>query len=985
MDKKYWRSVEEYKDLENSTEVESEISHKQDVLNLEENDYDLKASRRDFLKFFGFSLTAATLAASCERPIQKAIPYLIKPEEVTPGKANFYASTYFDGRDYCPVLVKVRDGRPIKIEGNNLSGLTGGGTSARVQASVLSLYDIARPQYPVKNGKQITWQQADVEIIPLLKQVKENKGKLVLLTGTIISPSTREIIKQFQAEYPETQWITYDGISASAILLASEANFGSRFIPSYKFQNADLVVGLNADFLGTWISPVEYTKNYISKRRLTDGQKSMSHHIHFESHFTITGSKADKRIPIKPSDEKLILANIYSKLLEKTGGSSVSVAASPVDVDFVVDKILANKNKTLVVSGSNDIECQLLVNAINAIAGSYGNTIDLTQPSYIRQGIDSEMEALIGDMNNGKVDGLVIYNANPAYTYGPSFADALKKVKLTISLNDKKDETSALVTYFCPDSHYLESWNDAQPVKGCYSLMQPTIQPLFNTRQAQDTFLKWMGKDQDFYSFLKEYWEDEMYKYSDKTAGTLMFWETTLQNGVFDIPVEDAKLTYKESSSLSSVLQNIKPGGNSLECYLYESIALGDGSLTNNPWLVEMPDPMTKVCWDNFVTVSPKFASEKGWTDGTEVIINNNFVLPVVVQPGQVYGAFAIALGFGHSEGGKVAKDLGVNVYPLVQKTNGTRIYHSTIQTIESTGLSKVLALSQMHHSMEGRPIVRESDLSEYIENPAAGNEMHAEFEKNHLTLYKDPKYDGYHWGLMVDLNACTSCGACIIACQAENNVPVVGKELVAKHRIMHWMRIDRYYSDEPENPKVMHQPVMCQHCDQAPCENVCPVSATNHSNEGINQIAYNRCIGTKYCINNCPYKVRRFNWFQYIENKNFPFNPNTDLSRMVLNPDVVVRERGVVEKCSFCIQRIQETKLTAKLENRGIIDGELETACVQACPASALVFGDLNNPDSKVSKMSKDPRNYHLLEELHTLPSVGYLTLIRNADEKQS
>jgi molybdopterin-containing oxidoreductase family iron-sulfur binding subunit len=985
MEKKYWQSIEEYYNEEKSNSEAIEQKHKDDVLGLQENEYALKASRRDFLKYFGFSLTAATLAAGCDRPVQKAIPYLIKPEEITPGKANFYASTFFDGDTYCSILVKVRDGRPIKIEGNELSKITEGGTSARVQASVLDLYDIARPQFPTKEGKQITWKQADAEIIPALQNIQETGGKIVLLSSTIISPATKQVISDFQKKYPGVQHVTYDAVSSSAILQASEINFGAKFIPDYRFENADLVVAFNADFLGTWLSPVEYTRKYMKKRRLTDGQKQLSHHIQFETNFTITGSKADKRFPIKPSDEKIILAGLYNALVVKSGGTAQTLPKSPVDLDFLADEILSHKGKSIIVSGSNDLECQLLVNAINNLAGSYGSTISLSEPSYIRQGIDTEMNNLVREMNDGKVASLIIVNANPIYDYhDKAFTEGLKKVKLSVSLSDKKDETSKAVQYFCPDHHFLESWNDAEPQKGHFSLMQPVIQPLFNTRQAQETLLKWSGSEISYYDYVRNFWETEIYKYSDTLQSPDKFWSQSLRDGVFETNTGSEKLQFKETN-IKSILSGIKPSNTKLEAYFYESVAIGSGKHTNNPWLTEMPDPMTKVCWDNFVSVSPRYAQEKGWKNGTVVKINGTAELPVIVQPGHAYGAISIALGFGHTEGGKVASGLGTNAYPFIKTENGNRLYFSEITSLEATGVNKVMALSQLHDSMEGRPIVRECDLSEYVDNPSAGNEIHAEFEKKHLTLYDDPKFDGYHWGLMVDLNACTSCGACIIACQAENNIPVVGREQVAANRIMHWIRLDRYYSDEPENPKVMHQPVMCQHCDQAPCENVCPVSATSHSNEGLNQVTYNRCIGTKYCINNCPYKVRRFNWFKFVQNDKFDYNMNSDLGRMVLNPDVTVRERGVVEKCSFCVQRIQEKKLTAKLENRTIEDGELKTACVQACPSGALIFGNMKDSNSRVSKMKADPRNYHLLEELHTLPSVGYLTLVRNTKEKKA
>jgi Fe-S-cluster-containing dehydrogenase component/anaerobic selenocysteine-containing dehydrogenase len=983
MEQKYWRSLEEYT---NSEVVNPGLPAKKEdesIFSLLENEMEMRASRRDFLKLFGFSVTAAALAASCERPVQKAIPYLIKPEEITPGKASHYASSFFDGEEYCSILIKVRDGRPIKIEGNELSSVSGGGTSARVQASVLDLYDSARPQFPRKKGDRIEWEQADREITSALKKIDRSGKSIVILSSTLISPATQHVIKAFRNAYPSTRWISYDAVSSSAILQANEINFGKPFLPDYRFGEADLIVAFNADFLGTWISPVEYTRSYMEKRRLHNGQSGMSHHVQFETHYTITGSKADKRFPIKPSEEKHILASLYTCLLEKSGGQKLTVPTQPVDVIPLAEDILHNKNRTLVVSGSNDTDCQLLVNAINHIAGSYGNTISLTSESMLRQGLDKEVSALIDDMNKGNVGAMLLLGANPAYNFpGKEFTQGLEKVQLTVSLNDKDDESSNALQYFCPDSHYLESWNDAHPSTGYYSLQQPVIHPMFDTRQAQESLLRWTGNSQSYYDYLRDFWKKEIFPLSDKLVAEEEFWNKSLRDGIFEPGNHDLPKKFI-AADLRKIVEGIQPATGSIECYLYESVALGSGKHSNNPWLAEMPDPMTKVSWDHFVAVSPLYAQEKGWMNGSVVKINDTIELPVLIQPGHAYGAVSIALGYGHTLGGKVATGLGANAYPLLQRVNGNRIPFAPIETITATGKTKPLALVQMHDSMEGRPIVRESDLSEYLKNPSAGNEMHAEFEKKHVSLYKDTHFDGFHWGLMVDLNACTSCGACIIACQAENNIPVIGREQVMRHRIMHWIRIDRYYNGSPENPKTVHQPVMCQHCDQAPCENVCPVSATNHSNEGLNQIAYNRCIGTKYCINNCPYKVRRFNWFQFAENAKFDYNMNSDLGRMVLNPDVTVRERGVVEKCSFCVQRIQEKKLEAKLGNRSLRDGELKTACVQACPAKALVFGNMNDPESQVSKMMKDPRNYHLLEELHTLPSVGYLTLVRNKKEE--
>jgi molybdopterin-containing oxidoreductase family iron-sulfur binding subunit len=556
--------------------------------------------------------------------------------------------------------------------------------------------------------------------------------------------------------------------------------------------------------------------------------------------------------------------------------------------------------------------------------------------------------------------------------------NAIQKLELSLSFAYSPDESSDLVEYVAPDHHYLESWNDAEPIDGSYSLAQPCIHPIFNTRQAQESLLKWMGEDSDYRSFIENYWKNHVYK--ENLQSFHSFWTGCLQKGVFESGdrKNQQDIEWKGDDSIFSGADSSDQG---LELTLYQTVALGNGRDANNPWLQEMPDPITKACWDNYLTISPSMAEERG-LENEDLVLLSGVEVPVFVQPGQAEGTVSLALGYGREKTGKVANGVGVNAFPFVHINGQDRMYWKGGIDLQKTNKKYDLALTQTHNSMEGRPIVRETTLAEYLENPSAGNEFHIETEEHKVTLYNEVKFDGHHWGLAINQNSCTSCGACIIACQAENNIPVIGKVEVRKRRILHWIRIDRYYSEEPDSPVVFHQPVMCQHCDNAPCENVCPVSATMHSNEGINQIAYNRCIGTKYCINNCPYRVRRFNWFKYANNDEFDYTQNSDLAKLVLNPDVVVRERGVVEKCSFCVQRIQEKKLEAKLENRQLEDCEIQPACVQTCPSEALVFGDLNNPESKVSKLFKNERNYHLLEELHTLPTVGYLTKVRNVEK---
>lgn len=1000
--KKYWKSIEEKNqtiipvDKENIEKSRSTIVETM----VDDMTFDNTASRRDFLKICGFSLTAATLVASCKAPINKAIPFLIKPEEVTSGVANYYASSFIDGSDYCSILVKTREGRPIKIEGNELSSITRGGTSARIQASVLSLYDSERLKEPLHKKAKISWEDIDKIVIPLLKSINTNGRKIVILSSTIISPSTKSVYKDFIKTYPHTQIVYYDAISASAILEANRKSFNQQIIPDYRFDKAELIVSFGADFLGTWLSPIEYTKQYVQNRK-PDGKNKMSRHIQFESGMSLTGSNADERIPIKPSEEGIILANLYNSLAKIKGLPihNVNLPISPIDIKSLTNELWTNRGKSLLISNSNNVNIQTLIVTINDLLGNYGNTIDLNTPLNVKQGIDSEMEALVLDMEKGNIDVLIINNVNPAYDYPDAdrFKRGLNKLKLSISFASRMDETAVLVDFVCPDNHYLESWNDAEPKKGFFSLAQPTINTLFDTRASQVSLLKWIGKKIDFHNYIQEFWKKNIFplqdKFVEKEVGFREFWNKSLQDGVFEVPSlsKSKKQAKFDSNYVKDTIYCIAQGKRSIfgdiELQLVESIAMGNGKQTNNPWLQELPDPISKVCWDNYISISPINASEIGLETGDVVSVNSNtneFEMPVLLQPGQAKNTISIALGYGRENVGKVGNNVGKNVFPYAQIQNGNVLFHRNGIKIIKTNKKHLFALTQSHHSMEGRAIVRETTLNDYNTNPSSGNEMHEKYHEKAESLYKDQVHIGYHWGLSIDLNVCTGCGNCVIACQAENNIPVIGKEEVRRRRIMHWIRIDRYYSNSIENPQVYHQPLMCQHCDKAPCENVCPVSATMHSNDGLNHMTYNRCVGTRYCMNNCPYKVRRFNWYAYSSNNKFDYHMNSDLGRMVLNPDVVVRARGVVEKCSLCVQRIQEAIAVAKLENRLLVENDIKPACLQTCPADAIVFGNINDENTQISKRLKDERNYHLLEELSVLPSVGYLTKVRNQPSKK-
>lgn len=988
MMKKYWKSVEEFQGVAAGNDIEREETTEANVLELFGSDFLKKySSRRDFLKVFGFSLSSAALIASCKRPVQKAIPYLIHPPEITPGKSLYYATSFYDGHEYSAILVKTRDGRPIKIEGNILSPFNGEGTSARVQASVLSMYDDSRLKFPASDRSPVSWDSIDEAIINDLAGINSAKGEIVLLTSTIISPSTVRLINEFGSRFTNFRWVQYDAVSHSAILEANSICFGKAVIPDYHFQNAGYVVSFNADFLGTWISPVHFIQKYASRRKPDDGEKKMLRHIQFESGLSLTGSNADKRIRIKPSEEKSLLTELYNRIDAMTGGVQFPGVTGKTDLSELAGNLLASKGRSIVLSGTNNIEIQIIVNGINSLLGNYTDCIDLNRNLNISAGLDSRMEELVADMNSGRVKALFMYNVNPVYDYydPERFLSGLKKTGLTVNMCGSLNETVGVAKYECPVHHYLESWDDAEIIPGQLSLSQPCINPLFNTRSFQDSLLKWSGNSISWHDFLMANWEKEYFPKSDQSEFR-KFWDQSLGNGVFSYEISGNRPFLFNKEGLAKAMnarENSVTDG--FEVVFHESVALGNGMHANNPWLMELPDPVSKHCWDNVAAVSPADALKLGIQTGYLIKLADGLILPAFIQPGQAEGTVSVAIGYGHKNSGPVANNVGINVFPFARVTGGNRVYGYVTDKIENSLKPRLLALTQVHHSMEGRPIVRETVLSKYRNDPESGNELHREYESKHRTLYPDVNYDGFHWGLAIDLNLCVGCNSCVIACQAENNIPVVGREEVRKRRIMHWIKIDRYYSDTPDDPKVFFQPITCQHCDNAPCENVCPVSATNHSSEGLNQMTYNRCIGTKYCINNCPYKVRRFNWFRYTNNKAFDFNTASDLGKMVLNPDVTVRERGVVEKCSFCVQRIQEKKLQAKLENRTLKDNEIKTACMQACPSGAIIFGNLNDRNSKVSGIFENPRRYHLLEELHTLPSVGFLTKVWNDEESKS
>ncbi len=1001
--KKYWKGLEELnktpKFVENNKNEFAEPLPIEDVLS--EAGLSTVTPRRDFLKALGFGLGAVTLAACQKAPVHKSIPYLVRPEEVTPGIPNYYVSS-FKGNS---VMVKTVVGRPIKIEANPNAGPFSFGTDAQAQASVLDLYDVSKLKTPLLKQEETTWADLDKFVQGELNKVQASGKQIRIVSSTVNSPSTKLVVADFVAKYPTAKLVQYDAVSYTGILKANENSFGKAVLPKYNFDKADLIVSFAADFLGTWISPEEFTSQYVSNRNYKSlEKKKMSRHFQLEAGMSLTGTNADTRIALKLSEEGPALIALYNAV---TGGSLAGAglaenANADKTIKLIAAELLQNKGKALVVAGSNDVSVQTLVNAINVAIGSYGTTIDLDNPCKRYEGNDAEFALLVDEMKKGDVGAVFFMNANPAYDAinAKAFSDGLAKVALKVSFSDREDETADLCDAIAITPNYLEAWGDSNTYEGVYTIVQPTINPVFNSRQAEQSLLIWAAAPvQEYYQYVRNNWEKNILPSSGKS------WNDVLQTGVIAGAAKAAGI-YGFSMSLADIAATISTNSKALkkdiELQIFESIPMRDGKQANNAFLQELPCPVTKVTWDNYLSLNPRQAEKLGYKEFDVVTVKANggyeVDLSVLFQPGQAMGTASVALGYGRTKVGKAGNNVGKNAFPFVTYTNGTLKY-ATTATLTATGRYEELAQTQTHYSFEGRSIIREASFKEFVKDAAAGSGNHQKHKVYDLWTTDKHEMLGNNWVMAIDLNACTGCGACVVACNVENNIPIVGKDEVRRRREMHWLRIDRYYSfddaqngsvteegkiaklDNLENVTVVHQPMLCQHCDHAPCETVCPVLATVHSSDGLNHMAYNRCVGTRYCANNCPYKVRRFNWFNYWNDSRFDNYLNNEFTQLVLNPDVTTRSRGVMEKCSMCIQRIQAGKLTAKLEKRALKDGDITMACQQACPANAIIFGDKNDPNSEVSKALRSERTYYVLEEINVEPGIGYMTKIRNID----
>ena len=1050
----YWQSVEDLSAFEGEEGVQAGVEREfKESIPLTDSERESRApTRRDFLKAMGFGFAAASFAG-CEAPIRKAIPYLNKPVDIEPGVPNYYATTYIDGSDCCGVIVKTREGRPIKLSPHRSSSLSGTGLSSQVEASLLGLYDGARHRHPfVQEGDKreaISWSVLDERVISALESAKGRGEKVYLVSHSIVSPSTRAAISRLVGSYggDVVSHVMYDAISYSALLDVHARAFNVRALPTYRFDKASVIVSLEADFLSTWMAPTMFARQFSTGRKLGGGRRTMNRLYVLEAGMSLTGANADHRIKMHPGLHETLLEGIYHALLSLSGGERVSIGV-PKEWEAVVwkiaDALWGVKQKGLLVSGRNSYRAQAFACAINQILGGYGATLSLSAPLYTKQGDDRAMGDAMDAILQKRAYGVICYNCNPVYEHaqGVALAEAFASLPFSLSTSISPDETSTRVKYVAPDHHYLESWNDAEPIGGELHLSQPVISPLFNTRQVQDSLLIWGGEGGtegagDYSTFLQSRWR--LAHYRGKSEGFSRFWKRCLYDGVYrgQSMWSDADISVPYRDVVAGLGAAPKASSGGLGFLPYVSASLLEGNQANNPWLWELPDPITRHCWGQVLTLPPGMAKDLGIVVQDNIttalrieLAGRSYVLPAIIQPGQVENTVGIAVGYGRTEGGPVATgswkqgDTGVNVFHLLRADGEGHVLLESLRVPSiSVAGKEAVALIQTTSTYAGRnSVIQETTLSDYRLDEGAGR-YHPKISTSEgkkspggLSLWKGHAYAQHHWGMAIDLNSCTGCQACVLSCQVENNIAVVGKQEVVRRREMHWLRIDRYYShastegvggiaalrrkeEASDNPAVVFQPMLCQHCNHAPCETVCPVAATTHSSEGLNQMTYNRCVGTRYCANNCPYKVRRFNWFKYHDNDVFAVNTpqHSALGKMVLNPDVTVRSRGVMEKCSFCVQRIQSAKLHAKKEKRGVRDGEAQTACAQSCPTEAIVFGDMKDKTSKISQLlsieevkegessrakAKEPRAYHVLEELNVQPNVWYLTKVRNTEK---
>ncbi len=965
-------------------------------------------SRRKFLALLAASAAFTATACSDYRDKGKIIPYNKRPEEILPGTANYYSSTCNGCSDKCGILIKTREGRPIKIDGNPDHPINKGKICATGQASILDLYDPSRLKSPLIDNKESDWATIDNKIIDELNNCVKNNLEIAILSDVVKSPTQVKLFNNFISKYPVTKLYFYNLYSNLSYYNALKNLFGINYKPKFLFNKAKIVVSVGSDFLGKEDNLIENI-NLFTETRNVDNINNFSRLYSIEGNLSLTGTNADYRFAINPSDYNEFLLSIINELAKKGYSlpnelSSVAnnynlkdfvkkYSLNETNVNNLVNDLIKFSKDTLIVPGENLSESNyLLIFGLNKAL----NNLDLVdfgngEKLFYNLSTKDELKSLVDNMKSEKVGMVINFDTDPIYTMPKDilFEEGYKKVKTRVTLCESLNDTAEISNYVLPINNQLESWGFYNTKEGVYSFQQPVISPIFNTREKESLLLSFIsGKynEYDYYNFIQTYFKEEIYTKLNSTANFEEVWNNCLHDGVIQL-----KTAEKVNVTLNNVIKDIKVNKNSdkITLLLEKNYFIKDGKFANNGWLQEIPHPISKVAWDNYAAISTQMGKRLNLEMNDVIEINykgKKVKAPVLIQPGLPDNFIAIELGYGRNIIAEVGKDVGFNANVLLDNEGEKFILEGV--SISKTNERYTLASSQEHNPIDEpltkelhrkRHIIQEGTILQYVKEPKFLEKYKAE----KLNIMQEFKYNGVKWGMAIDLNKCTGCAICVASCNVENNIPVVGKEQYNKGREMQWMRIDRYYSGSPENPLISNQPMLCQHCDQAPCENVCPVNATNHSEDGLNQMTYNRCVGTRYCSNNCPYKVRRFNFFNFRDHFENAYYDN-ELSGMVNNPEVTVRSRGVMEKCTFCVQRIMEARQEAIKNNVPLKGTDVVTACQQACPSQAIVFGDVNDKNSEVYRLRNHQLGYHVLEELNIRPNITYIAKLRNTHSEE-
>ncbi len=1010
--RKLWRNLEDYKSISSAEtlktveakraqEFSSEIpvDEKVDGQGAQKTEPKIleDVSRRRFLQFMGATGVAMSTAACKRRPVDHLVPYVHKPQGYVYGVPVWYASSTPEGLG---VLIKTREGRPIKLEGNPDHPINEGGLDSQTQASLFHLYNPERLKGAYDGAKKtLTWQESDTQILEALKSARS--GAVRILTGNIFSPSLREVIKEFADVY-KSKHHSFTISEDEMVARAAERLMGEEILPTWRFEKADVVVSIDADFLGTWGNQVLNGKTFSSRRQTHRGQTNQNRLFVFESRFSTTGAAADHRTPIAPSQQLAILRALTT--LVDGGTVEVSGVDSKILREAASALAKARGSSLVVASGTGPqaLEVQLAAFALNRALGNIGTTVDFDLPMFTGRENTESFESLVKDLQSGVVDVLIIHGVNPVYTASfVKFGDLISKAKTVVTITSEWNETALRSNFVLGESHFIETWGDSEVRAGIVAIQQPVIEPLYETRSFGENLNFWAKPEAktEYREIVQAHWKKNF-----AASGNFETWwmeqlkiGATKHSGGRKTAGKSAGFKWTAANDAISAASKISSGD--MEVVFYPSLAILDGSFASNPYLQELPDPITKTTWSNFIAVSPATGKKLG-IDPKDITNMANtkepvtalkmgdqtLTLPTFVQPGMKDNVVAVAIGYGRTEAGTIGTNVGKNVFPFAVWKNGRVQLSGMKAEISRTGEFATLAGTQKHFDLQGRDrdILQHATLAEFLKDPktAKGSEEH---EKK-LSMYSENEfvYPDHKWGMAIDLNACTGCQACIVGCYTENNVPIVGEKEVVMGRHMAWLRMDLYYGGEPEAPEATFEPMLCQQCDNAPCETVCPVLATVHTTDGLNAMTYNRCVGTRYCSNNCPYKVRRFNYFQYSDAYARKLDVADPLP-MMLNPDVTVRTRGVMEKCTFCAQRLMRAKDEFKDKGTKVPDGAVKTACQQSCPAGAISFGDLNDPQSEVSKMAAKAQAFKVLEVLNTRPNISYLPRLRNKGAAES